>query len=60
MILLLSTKKQLSIFAILIFTACQNDRRLSVMEQAGENRAELEKVLQYYKDDALKLKRRSS
>ena len=38
------------------FTACQNDRRLDVMEQAGENCAELEKVLLYYKDDAQKLK----
>ena len=41
---------------LFIFTACQSDRRLSVMDQAGENRTELEKVLQHYKDDAQKLK----
>lgn len=37
---------------LLTFTACQNDRRLNVLEQAGENYVELEKVLQHYKDDA--------
>lgn len=37
---------------LLTFTACQSDRRLNVMEQAGENYVELEKVLQHYKDDA--------
>ncbi len=42
--------------SLFIFTACQNDRRLSVMDQAGENRTELEKVLQHYKDDAQELK----
>ena len=46
----------LGIICLSIFTACQSDRRLNVLEQAGENRAELEKVLQYYKDDAQKLK----
>lgn len=37
---------------LLTFTACQSDRRLNVLEQAGENYVELEKVLQHYKDDA--------
>ena len=37
---------------LFIFTACQSDRRLNVLEQAGENYVELEKVLQHYKDDA--------
>ena len=46
----------LGIICLSIFTACQSDRRLDVMEQAGENCAELEKVLLYYKDDAQKLK----
>jgi hypothetical protein len=41
---------------LLTFTACQSDRRLKVLEQAGENRTELEKVLQHYKDDAQQLK----
>ena len=41
---------------ITAFTACQSDRRLNVLEQAGENYVELEKVLQHYKDDAQKLK----
>ena len=30
---------------ITAFTACQSDRQLNVLEQAGENYVELEKVL---------------
>ena len=38
--------KFITTFIILsFFTACQNDRRLNVLEQAGENYVELEKVL---------------
>ena len=37
------------------FTACQSDRRLDALDEAGENRPELEKVLQHYKDDKQKL-----
>ena len=44
------------VFFLLIFTACQSDRRLNTLKQVGENRAELEKVLQHYKDDTQKLK----
>lgn len=40
---------------LFIFTSCRFDRRLNIMEQAGTNRAELEKVLQHYKDNELKL-----
>lgn len=40
---------------ITTFTVCHSDRRLDVMEQAGENRAELEKVVHHYQDDELKL-----
>ena len=46
----------LGIVFLLTFTACQNDRRLNALDQSGENRTELEKVLQHYKDDAQKLK----
>ena len=37
------------------FIACQSDRRLDALDEAGENRPELEKVLQHYKDDKQKL-----
>ena len=30
---------------ITAFTACQSDRRLNALDQSGENRTELEKVL---------------
>lgn len=37
-----------------VFTACHTDRRLGALEQSGENRTELEKVLIYYQDDEQK------
>ena len=46
----------LGIVFLLTFTACQNDRRLNALDQSGENRTELEKLLQHYKDDAQRLK----
>lgn len=50
------------LFAIIIisfFIACQSetDKRLEqALHLAGENRKELEKVIEHYKDDTLKLK----
>jgi len=45
------------LFSSLLFTACkEEDRQLrSVLRYAGDNRAELEKVLDHYKDDPEKL-----
>lgn len=46
------------ILIILLYTACSsvNDEQLQyVMKLAGNNKAELEKVLQHYQNDSLKL-----
>lgn len=44
-----------SLLLLLFFTSCQRDHRLSdALEFAGDNRAELEKVLAHYKDSGQK------
>lgn len=41
----------------IMFISCSRNERLEyALDSAGENRAELEKVLKYYKDDKLKYK----
>lgn len=48
-----------TILSVIIIGACSsgNDKRMQyALEQAGKNRTQLEQVLEYYKDSALKYK----
>ena len=48
--------KQTTVYILLLLlTACQSKDRLDVaLEYAGDNRAELEKVLEHYRGDEMK------
>ena len=57
---ILNIKHSLSLlmFFLLLFSGCATkvDRLEYALEFAGENRRELEKVLEYYSDDSLKFR----
>ena len=50
-------KKTIYLSLLLIFYSCNQSSKLElVLQEAGENRAELEFVLEHYKGDSLKYK----